>query len=121
MKLHFHNWKMIRWRLVHYPEYEPSRIVVREKCSICGKERNRFPNKERNRKWENNNRKLEGYWHGDEKELEQKLLIDHIDWVIDELLKRPNTLYIEKDYFDEVTCISLENAIAMKQSLEVES
>lgn len=116
MKLHFHNWKLVCWRLIHCPEYESSRIVMREKCSMCGKERNRLPNKERNRKWEDNNRDLEGYWYGN---VEEPIsLIDHLDWVIDELLKRPNTLYIEKDYFDEVTCISLEDAIAMKQSLE---
>ena len=75
MKLNFwpfhqHDYYLIRWRLVHYPEYEPSRIVTRLKCQSCGKEVNRFAKERRHQKFEDDNRNLQGYWLGNEKEVE---------------------------------------------------
>lgn len=70
MKFHLHKWKLIRWRLVHHPEHEPSRIVMREKCSVCGKERNKFSKEYRDLDWEKEYQKLEGFWFGNEKYLE---------------------------------------------------
>lgn len=77
MKLNFwpfhkHEYKIIRWRLVHYPEHEPSRRVIRFKCDTCKKETDFFPKKERDITWENKYRHLQGYWLGDEKILERE-------------------------------------------------
>lgn len=75
MKLNFwtfhqHDYHLIRWRLVYYPEYEPSRIVTRLKCKSCGKEVNYFPKERRNTKFEDDNRGMQGFWLGNEKEVE---------------------------------------------------
>ena len=63
---HKHEYEIIRWRLVHQPNWEPARRVVRFKCSTCGKEKNHFPKVERNESWEKENRHLQGFWNGDE-------------------------------------------------------
>lgn len=69
MKLHMHKWKLKCWRLVHYPEHEPSRIVTRQECVICGKERDRFTKPKRDSQWEKENQALERFWFGDETHL----------------------------------------------------
>ena len=71
MKLNFypfhrHQYKLIKWRLVHHPHWEPSRIVTRLKCQSCGKEINRFVKERRDEKFESENRHLEGFWLGNE-------------------------------------------------------
>lgn len=74
MKLNFylfhrHQYKLIKWRLVHHPHWEPLRIVTRLKCQSCGKEINRFVKERRNEKFESENRHLEGFWFGNEEEV----------------------------------------------------
>ena len=74
MKLNFypfhkHQHKLIKWRLVRDPHWEPLRIVTRLKCQSCGKEINRFTIEERDEKFENENRNLEGFWFGNEEEV----------------------------------------------------
>ena len=74
MKLNFypfhkHNYELIRWRLVHHPHWEPLRIVTRLKCKSCGKEINRFVKERRDESFESENRHLEGFWLGNEKEV----------------------------------------------------
>lgn len=71
MKLNFfpfhrHDNEIIRWRLVHCPDYEPSRILIRVKCKKCGKESDGFSYNRRDVDWENNNRDTEGFWFGNE-------------------------------------------------------
>jgi len=63
---HIHDNEIIRWRLVHYPDYEPLRIVIRAKCKKCGKESDGFPNKKRDIDWENKNINIEGFWFAHE-------------------------------------------------------
>lgn len=53
-----HNYKVIKWRLAHYPEYEPSRRLMMSKCRKCGKEKRWFTNVPRNNKWETDNKHL---------------------------------------------------------------
>lgn len=77
MKLNFypfhrHQYKLIKWRLVHEPHWEPSRIVTRLKCLSCDKEINRFTKERRDKIFESENRHLEGYWFGNEKEVTDK-------------------------------------------------
>lgn len=67
MKLNFypfhkHSYKVIKWRLVHAPDHEPSRRMIRLKCTSCNEEKNYFPKAERSLVWEYYNRHLEGYW-----------------------------------------------------------
>ena len=74
MKLNFypfhrHQYKLIRWRLVYHPPWEPLRIVTRLKCLSCGKEINQFPKMRRDEFFESENRHLEGFWFGNEKEV----------------------------------------------------
>ncbi|MCI3027710.1 hypothetical protein LMF32_00980 [Desemzia sp. C1] len=69
---HKHEYEMVRWRLVHHPHYEPSKIMLRLRCKSCEREINYFPKKERDVNWENKNRHLAGFWLGNEKVAERK-------------------------------------------------
>ena len=74
MKINFypfprHQYKLIKWRLVHHPHWEPSRIVTRLRCQSCGKEINQFTKERRSEIFEGENRHLEGFWLGKEKEV----------------------------------------------------
>ena len=57
---HKHDYKLRQWRLVHRPHYEPSRIVLVERCETCGKFREIFHKDKRNIEWEKENEHLEG-------------------------------------------------------------
>lgn len=54
-----HSYRVIKWRMIHWPHYEPARRQLLSRCHKCGKEKNWLPSVPRNKKWENNNRHLE--------------------------------------------------------------
>lgn len=56
-----HEYKIIKWRLIHIPEFEPATIVLRLKCEKCKKEKNKFTY-QRDESWEDKNRELERDW-----------------------------------------------------------
>lgn len=37
---HNHNFKLVKWMLVHYPNHEPSRRIYLLECEDCGKKKN---------------------------------------------------------------------------------
>lgn len=43
--------------------------------------------------------------------------INHLNWIISELSKRPNACYVDYEFFDEVIVFSLEKAKEMKNEL----
>ena len=67
MKLNFwpfhnHVYELEKWRLVHQPNHEPLRVVIRFTCPECNKSFHYFPKEWRNEKWEEINKGTEGYW-----------------------------------------------------------
>lgn len=45
---HNHNFKLVKWMLVHYPNHEPSRRIYLLECEDCGKKKEYLPSQERN-------------------------------------------------------------------------
>ena len=59
---HKHTYKLEKWRLVHQPNHEPLRVVIRFTCSDRRKSFHYFPKEWRNAQWEEKNKDTEGYW-----------------------------------------------------------
>lgn len=67
MKLNFypfhkHNYELISWRLVHLQNtFAPLSRVLRLKCADCAKEKDYFPNEDRDAAWEKENEHLHSH------------------------------------------------------------
>ena len=65
---HKHDFKLVKWRLVHYPDHEPSRRIYLLECEDCGKKKEYLPSQERNEFWERTMEDKHGFWTSSELE-----------------------------------------------------
>ena len=65
---HKHNFKLVKWMLVHSPNHEPSRRIYLLECEECGKKKEYLPSQERNESWERKMEDKHGFWTSSELE-----------------------------------------------------